>query len=72
VRDSGARLLVALAVTCVCLALSDLLYHKHTDFEFESSFAFHGIFGFLAYIAIVNAAKLLRLWVKRPEDYYND
>ena len=71
-RDSGKIILVALVVLCALLALSEFLFHKHTQFSFEELFAFHGVFGFLAYLAIVNAAKLLRLWVKRPEDYYND
>jgi hypothetical protein len=55
---------------CAAVLLSDLFYHKHGHFEFESSFGFHAFFGFLAYLTIVNSAKLLRLWVRRSEDYY--
>ncbi len=56
---------------CAAVALADFVIHKHTTFEFETTFAFHAGFGFLAYLTIVNSAKVLRLIVKRPEDYYD-
>lgn len=71
-RDSGKLILLALLAVCAMLAGADLFYHKHIQFEFERTFAFYGIFGFFAYLAIVNSAKLLRLLVQRPEDYYDD
>lgn len=71
-RDSGKLILLALLAVCAILAGADLFYHKHVQFEFERTFAFYGIFGFFAYLAIVNSAKLLRLLVQRPEDYYDD
>jgi hypothetical protein len=60
-----------LLVTCAAVALGDLFIHRHTSFEFEDTFAFYAGFGFLAYLSIVNSAKLLRLVVKRSEDYYD-
>lgn len=56
---------------CALLFASDLLYHKHTHFDFEQSLGFHGLFGFVAYLTIVNSAKLLRCLVIRAEDYYD-
>ena len=61
---------IGLAVACVAAVLSDLLYHKHGHFAFEEAFGFHAFFGFVAYMTIVNSAKLLRRFVKRPENYY--
>ncbi len=55
---------------CALLFLVEPLVHKHVDFSFENWFGFHGWFGFVACVGLVLAAKLLRLVVKRPEDYY--
>jgi len=55
---------------CALLLLVEPLVHKHVDFTFENWFGFHGWFGFVACVGLVLAAKLLRLVVKRPEDYY--
>ncbi len=66
------RIFTGLLVACAVVALSDLVYHKHGHFHFEEAFGFHALFGFVAYLTIVNSAKLLRRFVKRPEDYYDE
>lgn len=65
-----SRLVHGLYVLCAALLLADLLYTKHTHFAFEAWFGFFAFFGFGAYVFIVMSAKLLRRWLKRPEDYY--
>ncbi len=55
---------------CALLFLVEPLVHKHVDFSLENWFGFHGWFGFVVCVGLVLAAKLLRLVVKRPEDYY--
>ena len=55
---------------CALLLLVEPRVHKHGDFSFENWFGFFGWFGFVACVGLVLAAKLLRLVVKRPEDYY--
>ena len=62
---------IGLGIACAVAMLSDLFYPKHGHFHFEEAFGFHAFFGFFAYLTIVNTAKLLRRWVKRPEDYYD-
>lgn len=57
-------------VLCALLIVAELFVHKHGDLSFENWFGFHGWFGFVACVALVLAAKLLRLILKRPEDYY--
>lgn len=64
------RLVQALYVVCAALLLADLFYHKHSYFAFEHWFGFYAGFGFIAYVAIVMAAKLLRRVLRRSEDYY--
>lgn len=44
--------------------------HPHGHFAYETWPGFHGLFGFLAYLSIVNGAKLLRRVVMRREDFY--
>ena len=61
------RILIAAGVGVV---LADLFYHKHGHFGFQEWFAFDAVFGFAAYVGLVNSAKLLRKLVMRPEDYY--
>jgi hypothetical protein len=50
---------------------ADLLLHKHEDFAFAGWFAFYGVYGFCACVALVIAAKGLRRIVMRGEDYYD-
>jgi hypothetical protein len=61
------KILIAAAVGVV---LADLSYHKHGHFGFQEWFAFDAVFGFAAYVGLVNSAKLLRKLVMRPEGYY--
>jgi hypothetical protein len=69
---TSQRILYGLTAICVVLFFSDLLYHKHAHFSFEETIGFHGLFGFAAYVTIVNSAKLLRRIVTRPENYYDE
>ena len=61
----------AMLIACALLLAVDPLVHKHGEFAFEEWFGFHGFFGFIACVLLVLAAKALRVWLKRPEDYYD-
>ncbi|MBC8352389.1 MAG: hypothetical protein H8E66_10405 [Planctomycetes bacterium] len=65
------KIVYTLYAVCALLVLGDLLYHKHVHFEFEYWFGFAGFFGFIACVALVLAARLLRVVLKREEDYYD-
>ena len=56
---------------CVLLFAADAFYHKHVELEAESVFGFYGIYGFVACVALVLAAKGLRKILMRNEDYYD-
>lgn len=58
-------------VLCGLLFAAEPLVHKHGEFAFEDWFGFHGLYGFVACVALVIAAKGLRVLLKRPEDYYD-
>ena len=66
------KIVYALYVTCGLLLVIDPFVHKHGPFAIEHWFGFYGIFGFVACVALVLAAKQLRRILMRPEDYYDD
>ena len=60
-----------LCAVCAALFVADLLVHKHAHFDFEHWFGFYGFVGFASCLALVLAAKVLRVILKRDEDYYD-
>jgi hypothetical protein len=70
-RPQNIRLLwrafmVALALTVAAEAV--VVLHPH--FGVDALFGFHAWFGFLACAALILAAKLLGVALKRPDTYY--
>lgn len=66
------KLVWSLYGLCVLLLVVDPLVPKHGPFIIEHWFGFYGIYGFVACIGLVLAAKELRKLVMRPEDYYDE
>ncbi|MDI6889589.1 MAG: hypothetical protein QMC83_01420 [Thermodesulfovibrionales bacterium] len=59
------------ALLLVLLVIEFFIY-KHTYFPWEEWPGFYAVFGFLAFVALIFAAKyILRPIVKRKEDYYD-
>jgi hypothetical protein len=58
-------------VTCAVLFLLDAFYEKHPEFAMEKIFGFYGLYGFIACVGLVLAAKEMRKFLKRDEDYYD-
>ena len=69
------RICYALYAVCGILLVADVAYTRHPHFGFESwlpSFiSFSGVYGFVACVGLVIAAKGLRRLIKRDEDYYD-
>ena len=61
------RILLGIAII---LAILELFLHRHGVAPIEDSFMFPAIFGFLAFMFIVQVGKWLRLMIMRREDYY--
>lgn len=72
-RPRNVSLLITLlCIACAGLVLADLFYENpHPHFPVETSFGFHAWFGFIAFVAVVFLGRLLRLIVRRDEDYYD-
>ena len=54
------------------LLLVEFTFHKHPHFDWEGWPEFYAVFGFVACVVLVVAAKyILRPLMKRREDYYD-
>jgi hypothetical protein len=53
------------------LLILDFFVHKHGRFSWETAPAFFAVYGFMGCVSLIFVAKLLRLIVKRKEDYYD-
>lgn len=69
----GPRRLVRLVLYGICavLLVAEVLVHRHTTHDIESVPAFYALYGFIALVFAVMAARGLRRLVKRDEDYYD-
>jgi hypothetical protein len=65
------RIVHALYAACAGLFVLDLGVEKHGPFAIEHWFGFYAVFGFVACVGLVLAAKALRRVLIRPEDYYD-
>lgn len=61
----------SLYIICALLILLDFILHRHVLHEWDQITGFYAIFGFAAYLVIVQGANQLRKLVKRKEDYYD-
>ncbi|HEX2133883.1 MAG TPA: hypothetical protein VHH15_20250 [Actinophytocola sp.] len=66
------RVVYGLVALCALAAVADLFYAKHPHFAFEGWFGFYAGYGFLGSVGLVLAAKGLRRWLRRDEDYYEN
>ena len=64
--------LIAFALLCVALAAGDLLVARHGDHGWDHVLGFYGLYGFVACVVLVLAAKVLRRLVMQPEEYWDD
>ena len=53
------------------LDLVGVLYHKHPHFGFEELPGFFPFYGFVGSVGLVLAAKAMRVFLMRDEDYYD-
>jgi fucose permease len=65
------RLLRFFYVSLLVLFLSDIFVHYHHGFPWEKYLGFHAVYGFISCVLLIFIAKVLRLIVMRPENYYD-
>ena len=70
-REKNIRKLwLAFAAILLLTLIADLFVHQHDYFGLEDSFGFFAWYGFITCVAMVVIAKILGIFLKRPEDYY--
>ncbi len=73
VRPATIRLLwIGGLVLLVLMVLAGTLVHGHAYFEIDGWFGFNAWYGFGACVAMVVAAKVLGIFIRRPDTYYDD
>lgn len=70
--ENVTRLYRGLWLIGIGLVTLDLAVHRHEEWRFAETFAFFGVYGFIACVALVLTAKGLRRLLMRREDYYDE
>lgn len=65
------RLLVCFYISLAVLLAADFFIHKHADFPWEGRTNFFAAYGFVSCVLLIFIAKIIRLIVRRGEDYYD-
>lgn len=72
-KPGNVKLVIfTLYVSCGLLLLLDFIVHRHILHEWEKLLGFYSIYGFISCTAIVFGSKILRTFVERDENYYNE
>jgi membrane protein YdbS with pleckstrin-like domain len=66
------RLLYVLYSVCALLLAIEFLYHRHSQHTWDSWPGFYAGYGFVGCVLLVLVAKLLRRFLQRPANYYDD
>jgi len=69
---SANKIFWGLAIACAAVFAAGFTYDKHGHFEVENYSGFFAAYGFIMFTLLILAAKALRVFIKRPEDYYAD
>ena len=72
-KENVTKVARTLYGVCAVVLLADLVARTHPETQIDSIPFFYGVYGFVVSVCLVLAAKeLLRRFLKRPEDYYDD
>ena len=71
-RRLGSRVTMGLLSLALLLVVLEFILHRHGEVAVEDFPLFPALFGFAAFLFIVQVGKWLRMMIMRDEDYYND
>ena len=57
-------------IICAVLLAVDFVHHRHVIHSWENLWGFYALYGFVACVALVEIAKLMRKVLMRAPDYY--
>ena len=65
------RVVYALFAICALTFAADFFVERHVDHPWEVLFGFYAVYGFVACVVLVLAAKEMRKVLMRKEDHYD-
>ena len=71
-RETIRKLWIIFGLVLALTVLAEAFVAAEAHFSVEAIFGFNAWFGFLACAALIAFAKLLGLWLKRPDTYYDE
>ena len=66
------RVIYTLYAVCAISLVAEFFIHRHVAHPWAALFGFYAIYGFGACVLLVLAAKEMRKFIMRGEDYYDD
>jgi hypothetical protein len=66
------KLWVVFILILAATLIAELFVSHDAHFGVDGTFAFHAWYGFLSCAALIGIAKLLGLFLKRPDTYYGE
>lgn len=69
--ENGKRLFRIFYASLVVLLIIDFFVHKHAEFHWDGAPVFLAVYGFISCVLLIFMAKLLRIFLKRDENYYD-
>jgi hypothetical protein len=70
-KENIRRLWMVFIVILALTVVAGFFVHQHESFGIEDSVGFFAWYGFITCIGMVVFAKLLGIFLKRPENYYD-
>jgi len=70
-KENIRKLWMFFIAILVVTVIAGIFVHQHVHFGIEDSFGFFAWYGFITCVGMVLFAKLLGIFLKRPEDYYD-
>ena len=69
--QKGKRFMVIFFIALVVILIVDLFIHKHAEFHWAGIPEFYALFGFVSCVLLIFIARILRMIIKRDENYYD-
>ena len=66
------RLWIFLYAGCALSVFPDFFTHRHAHFGLDALFGFHAALGFISCAVLILLSKVLGLFLKAKESYYDD
>ncbi|MEX0853397.1 MAG: hypothetical protein WD036_08985 [Bauldia sp.] len=66
------RVIYGLYAACAVALGAELIVARHAEHPWEGLFGFYAVYGFIACLLLVLAAREMRKLLMRGEDYYDD